>query len=216
MQTSDSSAPQAPDATALGEALTLCTEVLPVWARQLDVARQQAEGAVTEMLGAFAEIGPHLDRAERQSVQISQALAQGSGGVKQLAQACEDELTPVMAGCTPQAQMALARVLDMIHHTVDALEQIALPFERETQLVSQQVDRMYRGFQYQDRINQMMGLVLDDIQRLQTALQDPGQRLNPADWLQRLQAAYVMAEQHQQHADAPTGAATADDDTTFF
>lgn len=193
----------------------LLPALLPVWARQLGAARQQSESAVTEMLGAFTEIGPHLDRAERQSVQITQALAAGSGGVKQLAIACRELLDPHLSSCTPQAQQAIAQVLDMISATVHALEQIALPFERETQLVSQQVERMYKGFQYQDRISQMMGVVLQDLERLQAALTDPAQRLSAVAWLERLQATYVMAEQHSQHGGAASAAAD-DADTTFF
>lgn len=193
----------------------LLTALLPVWARQLGAARQQSESAVTEMLGAFTEIGPHLDRAERQSVQITQALAAGSGGVKQLALACREQLEPHLAQCTPATQQAIAQVLSLIEATVHALEQIALPFERETQLVSQQVERMYKGFQYQDRISQMMGVVLQDIERLQAAQTDPAQRLSASAWLERLQATYVMAEQHSQHS-GPAATAADDADTTFF
>jgi hypothetical protein len=43
-------------------------------------------------------------------------------------------------------------VLETIHRTIASLERIAKPFDRECQLVSQQVERMYVGFQYQDRI----------------------------------------------------------------
>ncbi|GAB4213276.1 MAG: hypothetical protein Fur007_07160 [Rhodoferax sp.] len=198
--------------------VALCAQVLPVWARQLLSSRSQSEGAVAEMLSAFAEIGPHLDRAARQSRQITEALAAGSGGITQLAQACEAAIQPVLDGCSPQAQAALQQVLHMIHATVDALEQIAKPFDYETQMVTQQVERMYKGFQYQDRISQMMTLLHEDITRLHDALVSPSPQAPDASaWLARLQSQYVMAEQHQQHAgEASAAAASADDDTTFF
>ncbi len=47
--------------------VALAAQVLPVWARQLASSRNQSEGAVAEMMSAFAEIGPHLDMASRQS-----------------------------------------------------------------------------------------------------------------------------------------------------
>ncbi len=196
--------------------VVLSAQVLPVWARQLATSRSQSEAAVAEMLSAFAEIGPHLDMASRQSRQISAALAQGQGGITQLAQACDQVLQPVLAGCTPTAQAAIAQVMAMIHTTVDAIEQIAQPFEYETQMVSQQVDRMYKGFQYQDRISQMMTLLHEDIERLQSAMHTPADAVSAADWLARLESQYVMTDQRQQHTNGIEAAAADDDETTFF
>jgi hypothetical protein len=170
------------------------------------------------MLSAFAEIGPHLDMAARQSKQISAALAQGPGGITLLAQACEQELQPVLAALDGAASVAVQRVLTMIHSTVDALEQIARPFEHETQMVSQQVERMYKGFQYQDRISQMMTLLHEDIERLQQVMVDPKADIDAVAWLARLQSQYVMAEQHEHHDHTGNSVSGAGEyeDTTFF
>lgn len=206
----------APTEAQVQALLALCTQVLPVWSRQLVSSCSQSETAVAEMLSAFAEIGPHLDMASRQSRQISNALVQGEDGITQLAQACEQVLRPVMQGCTPQAQVAIAQVLGMIHASVNALEQVAKPFVNETELVSLQVERMYKGFQYQDRISQMMTLLHEDIERLQAALLTPTVETSAADWLARLQSQYVMAEQHLHHVGLASEAGAADDETTFF
>jgi hypothetical protein len=201
----------------------LCAAVLPVWGRHLATSRIQSEAAVAEMLSAFAEIGPHLDMASRQSRQISAALMQGEGGISQLAEACEKELTPLLAGLDANATAAITRVLGMIQQTVNGLEQVSRPFERETELVSEQVDRMYVGFQYQDRISQMMTLLHDDIQRLQGLMEAPGQEgevPGKQAWLARLESQYAMAEQHKDHAAGAldgTAPPSADDiETTFF
>ena len=202
------------DAQAL---VDLSAQVLPVWARQLASSRNQSEVAVAEMLAAFTEIGPHLDRAARQSHQITQALARGDDGITQLTQACDAVLRPVMAGCTPQASQAIVKVMAMIHACVDALEQIAKPFEHETQMVSQQVDRMYRGFQYQDRVSQMMTVLLNDMAHLQLALAQPDTALPATEWLARLESTYVMPEQRQQHgSDGNPGQDASGSETTFF
>lgn len=61
-----------------------------------------------------------------------------------------------------------------------------------------QRDRMYQGFQYQDRLNQMLELVVRDIQRLYAVMGSEGTGPlvpNAAGWLERLQAEFVMAEQ---------------------
>ena len=198
--------------------LALTAQVLPVWARQLASSRAQSEGAVAEMLAAFAEIGPHLDMASRQSRQITAALTQGEGGITLLAQACDQVLQPVLKGCTPQAAQAIEQVMGMIHTCVDALEQISKPFEHETQMVGQQVERMYKGFQYQDRISQMMTLLHEDIERLQGALGAPQLAVDADAWLARLHSHYVMSEQREQHAGpgSTDGHKPDDEETTFF
>lgn len=212
------------DVAGVNQALVaLSAAVLPVWGRHLATSRTQSEAAVTEMLSAFAEIGPHLDVAARQSRQITAALAQGDGGITQLAQACENELTPLLAGLDSNAAAAVHRVLAMIGQSVDALEQIAKPFDHETKMVSQQVDRMYVGFQYQDRISQMMTLLHEDIERLQAVMVSPGSdadALAPEVWMTRLESQYAMAEQRDDHtANAASGEATSaggDDEIDFF
>lgn len=203
--------------------VALCAAVLPVWGRHLATSRSQSEAAVTEMLSAFAEIGPHLDMASRQSRQISAALSQRDGGVTQLAQACANELTPLLARLDSEAAAAITRVMAMITTSVDALEKIAQPFEHETLMVSKQVDRMYVGFQYQDRISQMMTLLHDDIGRLQSMIESPGndaQALAQEHWLARLESLYAMAEQHHDHGGSASPGTTstpgADIETTFF
>lgn len=94
---------------------------------------------------------------------------------------------------------------------------------RETPMLGQQVERMYTGFQYQDRISQMMTLLHDDMLRLQALMQTPVadvDALAPEAWLARLESQYAMAEQRQGHAPE---AASGDDllpdtgiETTFF
>ncbi len=168
------------------------------------------------MLAAFAEIGPHLDIATRQSMQITAALAQGSGGITLMADACEQTLQPVLGALDGPAAAAVQQVLTMIRSTVDALERIAKPFSRETEMVSQQVDRMYRGFQYQDRISQMMTLLHEDIERLEHALGDTQSDVDAQAWLARLESQYVMTEQRHHHSTAAGQAAADDEETTFF
>lgn len=79
------------------------------------------------------------------------------------------------------------------------------------------VERMYQGFQYEDRVSQMVGLLQQDIQRLLQALAQSDTSLDAGQWLERLEAGYVMAEQREQH-DA-TGVAKPpenNNETTFF
>jgi methyl-accepting chemotaxis protein len=87
-------------------------------------------------------------------------------------------------------------------------------------MVSQQVERMYVGFQYQDRISQMMTLLHDDMAHLQAVLTDStatAQALDPAAWLARLESQYVMQDQRHSAKAAGTPEQPGDNiETTFF
>lgn len=194
--------------------------VLPVWARHLASSRAQSEVAVGEMLKAFADIGPHINLAELQARQITQALSQADGGITRLTQACERALAPVLANpATPAAaSAAIAEVLHMVHSAVDALEDIAKPFSQQTQMVAEHVERMYMGFQYQDKTSQMMSLLEGDIANMQVALASTeGEVPSLAEWLARLESQYAMQEQRQSHTGQDASGATGEENgTTFF
>jgi hypothetical protein len=212
----------APAADVSAALVALTSAVLPVWGRQLATSRTQSEVAVAEMLAAFSEIGPHLNMATRQSAQISAALEQGEGGIAELAKACEQELAPLLPKLGDEAADGIRRVMAMIGQSVEALNKVSKPFEHETQMINQQVERMYIGFQYQDRISQMMTLLHEDIQRFISVMASPAgdvQDLAPQAWLSRLESLYAMQEQRQDHVDDPGGAAApggGGDEATFF
>lgn len=64
-----------------------------------------------------------------------------------------------------------------------------------------EVERVLMGFQAQDRLNQMLGSVTEDMSRLGQWLQQQGDLSSnqAAEWLARLEAAYTMEEQRSQH-----------------
>ncbi len=78
------------------------------------------------------------------------------------------------------------------------------------------MERMYMGFQYQDRINQLMALLLEDMNRLASLVSHNTEAktlLSTDAWLARLESQYAMAEQRENHA-ADNGAD--DTETVFF
>jgi methyl-accepting chemotaxis protein len=172
------------------------------------------------MLKAFADIGPHINMAERQSQQITEALSQADGGVTGLALACERTLTPLLQDTALPAggAVAIAQVLELVRNAVSALEQIAKPFTHETQMVAEQVERMYIGFQYQDRISQMMALLEGDIARMHEVFSGKAPVLDLPAWLTRLESQYAMSEQRDNHSGSGSAQATTGDsnETTFF
>jgi ABC-type transporter Mla subunit MlaD len=196
----------------------LCSGVMPVWVRHLATSRAQSEQAVTQMLQAFADINPHINRAERQAQQITEALSQADGGITKLTEACNRELAPVLENpdLPPQVAQAIRRAFGLVQNAVEALEEIAKPFSHETQMVAEQVERMYVAFQFQDRISQMMALLETDIARMHSAFEKSDQPMPELDaWLEQLASQYAMKEQRQNH-DSGDGGGTDSDETTFF
>jgi methyl-accepting chemotaxis protein len=114
--------------------------------------------------------------------------------------------------------VSIAQVLDLVRNAVSALEHIAKPFTHETQMVAEQVERMYIGFQYQDRISQMMALLESDIARMQEVFAGKAPVLDLPNWLARLESHYAMSEQRDNHSGNGTAQPTAGDsnETTFF
>ena len=74
---------------------------------------------------------------------------------------------------------------------------------RETsQRLRDDLDGVFVGFQFQDRLNQMLGSLHDDMERFHQWLQQPGQAAtsqDAAEWLRRLETTYTMQEQHAFH-----------------
>ena len=210
-----------PPESEQGRALALvqlCAGVMPVWVRHLATSRVQSEQAVTQMLQAFADINPHINRAELQAQQITDALSQADGGITRLTEACQRELAPVLAdpALSAQAAQAIVRAFGLVQSAVDALEQIAKPFSHETQMVAEQVERMYIAFQFQDRISQMLALLESDIDRMHTAYKDSANPTPLMDqWLEQLASQYAMKEQRQNHNSGNGGGADSEE-TTFF
>jgi hypothetical protein len=203
------------------ELLALCVGVLPIWARHLAASRMQSEAAINEMLRAFADIEPHIHLAERQSVQITEALSQSSEGVTGLALVCEHLLSPVLIApeLPDSTRLVLYQVLATVGKAVHALEEITKHFTHETQLVAAQVEQMYVGFQYQDRISQMMVLLEGDIARLQAVLvADTASSPALAAWLQYLESQYVMAEQRKDYPNRgnDVSASSESSEATYF
>lgn len=207
-------------ATDAAQALVaLCSGVLPVWVRHLAASRAQSETAVSEMMQAFANISPHLHSAQQQSLQITAALSPGDQSLTGLAQACENVLTPLRENAQLPAGgvAAIDSALALVRDAVTAIEQINRPFSQETYAVAEQVERMYIGFQYQDRISQMIALLEADIGRLQEVVE--GRLADTPElqsWLARLEEQYVMAEQRKNHARDDKAGPDADDELTFF
>lgn len=97
-------------------------------------------------------------------------------------------------------QISATQAVNQMMHAFSAIEAKTLESSKAAcPMDAVQKDRMYQGFQYQDRLNQMLDLVVRDIHRLYAVLSSEdgdAMSIRAADWLERLQNEFVMAEQH--------------------
>lgn len=85
----------------------------------------------------------------------------------------------------------------------NALEQSRRLRESSRQL-RDSLDGVFIGFQFQDRLNQMLGSLHDDLDRFEQWLRNPetaatATALDAAQWLKQLEATYTMQEQLASH-----------------
>lgn len=130
-----------------------------------------------------------------------------------------------------QSEEAVAEMLSAFSDIGPALRSAAKTQKQDGQIQSageDAIERMFMGFQYQDRISQIMGLLLDDMQRMLAVLANPAQQsadvINQANWLERLESQYAMAEQRRDHSatasthpvNGGTSGGSPEGDTDFF
>ncbi len=83
--------------------------------------------------------------------------------------------------------------------------------------ISQHIDAMYAGFQYQDRISQMMALLESDMERMQQVLNGESTDVPQIhEWLAQLESRYAMAEQRISHHGAGGADTAGGKETDFF
>lgn len=68
------------------------------------------------------------------------------------------------------------------------------------QVIRTDVERLIVSLQFQDRVNQVISVIEDDMARLHDALARSEAVPAPAQWLDELQQRYTMREQRQRHA----------------
>lgn len=79
------------------------------------------------------------------------------------------------------------------------------------------LQQIYTGLQYQDRIDQMLALLQDDVRQLHALIdtqQTDARALDALAWLARLESRYVMDDQRAGQENAPVADKT--NETTYF
>ena len=103
-----------------------------------------------------------------------------------------------------QESQALAeRIVGDFNSTAAMLQSSLAEMLQERSLLEGDINQMIVHLQFQDRVDQIVGHVVDDMQRLEQSnaqLQDAGAALPPVEqWLERLSGTYTTLEQRALH-----------------
>ncbi len=205
-----------PAAERLEQLWPLSMALLPVWSRHLATSRRQAAQAVNDMLSAFAQLAPVVDRV----LPPAGGAAKAGNDMRDVVASCQRLMEPVLHSGEPSAAHAGRAIMALLWDTVAQREQAAQAALPDAPALREKMDQMYVGFQYQDRINQTLTLLQEDMERLHALLASPG--AHPSDlavepWMQRLESLYAMDEHRRDHhQQAHTGGAGKPDEAFFF
>ena len=100
-----------------------------------------------------------------------------------------------------QADASARRAIGGLLESVGQVSRSSRGLREAGAAVRSEVERVLMGFQAQDRLNQMLGSVSEDMLRLQQWVQQGGDLSSnqAAVWLARLEAGYTMEDQRTQH-----------------
>ena len=126
------------------------------------------------------------------------------------------EFTQQESGLVLGCQHTASNIVGRFQATADALEDSLTELRERQRTIHADIQEVMVNLQFQDRVQQIVDHVLDDIARAETAA---GEEIPPnvADWLTRLSSTYTTREQHALHHGLGTAKAAApSSDITFF
>lgn len=107
-----------------------------------------------------------------------------------------------------KSETSIAQVLEQFQHSSENILQSAHVLEQESAAVQASVEEVLVNLQFQDRVSQILGHVIDDMEKLVGAIADQETRLrhgepvvaiDTAEWLRSLQKTYTTLEQVDVH-----------------
>jgi methyl-accepting chemotaxis protein len=113
------------------------------------------------------------------------------------------------------AMQASGQVMEDVLGHVRELASSSESMQRHGSELREDVAELLVALQFQDRIRQILDVVVGDIARLRTGIADQAALPCGAEWLAELGTHYTMAEEHQAHGDK-AAARQDSDEITFF
>jgi len=182
--------------TAASELRTLVDDVARI-AQQTNLLAINAaiEAARAGEFGrGFAVVAAEVRRLSQDSAATARHITERIG-----------EITDIMAQASASAvhsaeadAQAIAESGEMVKDVLGMVHQLGQDSENmvaNARVIRDDIEHLIIGMQFQDRVNQVMGVLDDDMARLGDALKRDSALPDAASWLQSLRATYTMREQ---------------------
>lgn len=150
------------------------------------VVAQEVRKLSTQSSEAGDKLSERIDAIQRQVAELRRRT--------HCDEATDDELR--------SAARASARVvLTQVMKGMDEFSSSSRVLREASEQVRKEIDHIYVGFQHQDRLNQMLASITEDMQRFDAWLggQNDPLAANFGMWLDRLEKSYTMEEQRATH-----------------
>lgn len=126
-----------------------------------------------------------------------------------------------------KSETSIAQVLEQFRNSSESILDSAQVLEQESAAVQSSVEEVLVNLQFQDRVSQILGHVIDDMEKLVGAIADQETRLrhgepvvaiDTGEWLRSLQKTYTTLEQVDVHrgSDSAQSKGSNNSEITFF
>lgn len=208
-------------AASTGELRTMADEVGKIaWQTNLLALNAAIEAARAGQHGrGFAVVAAEVRALSTRSSDTAKQILSGIDrvlGVVQATLQSAEQISVQDRGSVQRSEQCIQDVMHRIHTAVEHLQQDARQLRERGSDIQSEIGSMLVSFQYQDRMNQMLAMVADDLARARDLAVDPpalAERPSPAQWIERLRATYTMSDEDLAHrgtgeSAAPTASLT--------
>jgi methyl-accepting chemotaxis protein len=152
------------------------------------------------------------DSTGKQISQRVDAVAQAIAAVVRTA----DQYASLEEKTMRESEQVIQGVLRVFHDTLGYLAAAAADFQKEGFAVRETVAGVLVSLQFQDRVNQILGQVRADLDRLEQLLASGARSVDAQAWLEQFSRTYTTLEQRDHHRGVNNNAAAGACEITFF
>ncbi|SFM96731.1 methyl-accepting chemotaxis protein [Formivibrio citricus] len=211
----------------LARQLEAISHILPLWKKNLALARQQVEQGGGMVATRFSGIVERLRRAILQSAEEGGEL---DGCLASTFVGMQEELRDLQLGdqnlrqATAQAQRMVDAMLERLETAILREQESARALREESAGIQAEIAEMLVALQHHDRVSQILGHVERDLDKMFGKLNEITRAWRNGDsvpeielehWLEELERSYSTQEQRTVHH-GQTASAPSDNDITFF
>jgi methyl-accepting chemotaxis protein len=149
----------------------------------------------------FAVVSSEVRRLSNDSADTAKRIAERIAEITRLMANISD----TAAKSAEEDALVIAKSGDLVHEVLSHVREMgddSAAMIANARVIREDIEQLIVGMQFQDRVNQVIGVVEDDITRLQTVLRDDVPLPPAGVWLDDLKKHYTMREQREAHAPA--------------